>query len=118
MTNLLGATSLLPARHVAALTRRGCLENSWYQDRVPARTFSSPGRGEKYAHGLFCHHLPRVVEVALDPVCGMSVDRASAPAQAKVNGRTYYFCANGCREEFLAAPEKFLNRMAGPVAEH
>lgn len=48
-----------------------------------------------------------VVEMALDPVCGMSVDRASAPAQTKMNGRTYYFCANGCRDEFLAAPEKF-----------
>jgi putative ABC transport system ATP-binding protein len=48
-----------------------------------------------------------VVEMATDPVCGMSVDRASAPAQAEWNGRTYYFCANGCREEFLASPEKF-----------
>lgn len=48
-----------------------------------------------------------VVEMATDPVCGMSVDRASAPAQAVWNGRTYYFCANGCRQEFLASPEKF-----------
>jgi putative ABC transport system ATP-binding protein len=51
-----------------------------------------------------------VVEMALDPVCGMSVDKESAPAQAAVNGRTYYFCANGCRDEFLASPERFVRQ--------
>ncbi|MBI1878009.1 MAG: ATP-binding cassette domain-containing protein [Chloroflexi bacterium] len=49
-----------------------------------------------------------VVEMALDPVCGMSVDRESAPAQAAYEGRAFYFCAQGCRDEFLTAPEKFL----------
>jgi len=49
-----------------------------------------------------------VVEMALDPVCGMSVDRDSAPAQAEYEGQVYYFCANGCRDEFLAGPAKFL----------
>jgi putative ABC transport system ATP-binding protein len=56
-----------------------------------------------------------VVEMALDPVCGMSVDKVSAPAEAEVDGRTYYFCANGCRDEFLAAPEKFLLDKLQPV---
>ncbi len=46
-----------------------------------------------------------IVEMAIDPVCGMSVDRASAPAY---EGRIFYFCALGCRDEFLTAPEKFL----------
>ncbi|HXV43513.1 MAG TPA: ATP-binding cassette domain-containing protein [Anaerolineae bacterium] len=49
-----------------------------------------------------------VVEMALDPVCGMSVDRESAPAHTVYDGRIFYFCAQGCRDEFLAAPEKFL----------
>ncbi len=56
-----------------------------------------------------------VVEMALDPVCGMSVDKVSAPAEAEVDGRTYYFCANGCRDEFLEAPEKFLVDKLPPV---
>lgn len=51
-----------------------------------------------------------VVEMALDPVCGMSVDRESAPAHAAYDGRILYFCAPGCRDEFLTAPEKFLAR--------
>ena len=36
-----------------------------------------------------------------DPVCGMEVDPASAPASATVDGVTSWFCADGCRAEFL-----------------
>ncbi|MFQ5576293.1 MAG: ATP-binding cassette domain-containing protein [Anaerolineae bacterium] len=49
-----------------------------------------------------------VVEMALDPVCGMSVDKETAPAQTRHNGNVFYFCARGCRDEFLEAPERFL----------
>jgi len=50
-----------------------------------------------------------MVEMALDPVCNMSVDRDSAPAQTEWHGITYFFCANGCREDFLKDPDKYLN---------
>lgn len=49
-----------------------------------------------------------MIEMALDPVCGMSVDRATAPAQAEWEGRTYFFCADGCRRDFLANPQTYL----------
>ena len=48
-----------------------------------------------------------VVEMATDPVCGMSVDKISAPAQADWDEQIFYFCANGCRDEFLANPGRF-----------
>ena len=48
------------------------------------------------------------VEMALDPVCGMSVDRERTPAQATYDGQVFYFCAMGCRTEFLEAPDRFL----------
>ena len=48
-----------------------------------------------------------VVEMAIDPVCGMSVDRESAPAHTEWQGQTIYFCANGCRDEFMASPGQF-----------
>lgn len=51
------------------------------------------------------------VEMALDPVCGMSVDREDAPAQAHYDDNTYYFCANGCRDEFLANPLVFVDQV-------
>ncbi|MCB0192069.1 MAG: ATP-binding cassette domain-containing protein [Anaerolineae bacterium] len=47
------------------------------------------------------------VELAVDPVCGMSVDRETAPAYVQYNGQVVYFCAQGCKDEFLATPKKF-----------
>ena len=41
-----------------------------------------------------------MVEMATDPVCGMSVDKERAAAQTEVDGVMYYFCAAGCRDEF------------------
>ncbi|HLI45082.1 MAG TPA: permease [Acidimicrobiales bacterium] len=42
-----------------------------------------------------------------DPVCGMTVDPADAPARQVHGGRTFYFCNVGCRDRFVAAPEEF-----------
>jgi uncharacterized protein len=40
---------------------------------------------------------------ATDPMCGMSVDRATAKSLTR-DGTTYYFCSEHCREAFRAAP--------------
>ena len=37
-----------------------------------------------------------------DPVCGMLIDPAEAPASIERNGARYFFCSRGCRDEFLA----------------
>jgi P-type Cu+ transporter len=49
---------------------------------------------------------------AIDPVCGMRVDPASAAASRQHAGRTYHFCCAGCAERFSAAPSEFLNAPA------
>jgi xanthine dehydrogenase accessory factor len=49
---------------------------------------------------------------ATDPICGMTVDVASARHTAEHAGRTWYFCCGGCRERFLAAPQSFSGRGA------
>jgi xanthine dehydrogenase accessory factor len=41
-------------------------------------------------------------ELAVDPICGMQVDIASARWTAVKDGQTFYFCAPGCRKAFLA----------------
>jgi xanthine dehydrogenase accessory factor len=41
--------------------------------------------------------------VAVDPVCGMQVDIATARWTAEKDGQTYYFCAPACRRAFLAS---------------
>ncbi|MBI4426574.1 MAG: YHS domain-containing protein [Candidatus Kerfeldbacteria bacterium] len=42
-----------------------------------------------------------------DPVCGMSVNPATATFTADHAGATVYFCSPGCRDQFLANPESF-----------
>src|SRR6266852_72112 len=47
-----------------------------------------------------------------DPVCGMTVDPASARPKLEQAGKTYYFCCGHCAEKFKAEPEKYLNQPA------
>ncbi|MCB0035904.1 MAG: ATP-binding cassette domain-containing protein [Anaerolineales bacterium] len=51
-----------------------------------------------------------VKEMATDPVCGMSVDKDTALAKTEWQGQWFYFCAQGCRDEFLATPENFWSQ--------
>jgi xanthine dehydrogenase accessory factor len=50
---------------------------------------------------------------AKDPVCGMTVQVAGARHVANHQGRDFFFCCAGCRERFLATPEKYLSPVAG-----
>jgi len=45
---------------------------------------------------------------ALDPVCGMTVQIATARWISEHAGQTYYFCAAGCKRSFDRDPEKYL----------
>ena len=42
---------------------------------------------------------------ALDPVCGMQVERQLAPASARSGDRTIFFCSDRCRDRFVADPD-------------
>lgn len=55
--------------------------------------------------------LKDVVTMATDPVCGMAVQREQA-VQTEWNGSRFYFCARGCRDEFLSRPEDFTGEHA------
>ncbi|MCG6911675.1 MAG: YHS domain-containing protein [Deltaproteobacteria bacterium] len=44
----------------------------------------------------------------IDPVCHMKVDKKSTVPPFDFEGDTYYFCAEGCRQAFMAAPGKYL----------
>ena len=46
--------------------------------------------------------------MAKDVVCGMDVDEKTAAATSEYQGKTYYFCAPGCKNAFEAEPEKYL----------
>jgi len=49
---------------------------------------------------------------AIDPVCGMQVQKENAPAHVSVDTDQYYFCSDRCRERFEAQPEKYTTGMA------
>ena len=51
--------------------------------------------------------------MAEDPVCGMDVDEKEAAATLEYKGKTYYFCAVGCKDKFAQNPEKFLKKVKG-----
>jgi len=57
-----------------------------------------------------------VPDMAKDPVCGMDVDPHTAKFRADHGGRTYYFCAAGCRTKFIADPERYLSKDGAPPA--
>lgn len=71
------------------------------QDR-PAQALDSPdARGAAGAA-----QAPRAV--AIDPVCRMEVEIATAQHAADHDGTSYYFCCAGCRTRFLKDPDSFL----------
>jgi Cu+-exporting ATPase len=49
-----------------------------------------------------------MVEKQLDPVCGMEVTEEEAACSYEFKGRKYFFCADACRDEFVAHPDRFV----------
>ena len=45
---------------------------------------------------------------AVDPVCHMEVDVATAKHTADLDGVTYYFCCTNCRSRFVKQPQEYL----------
>jgi YHS domain-containing protein len=50
--------------------------------------------------------------ILLDPVCGMTVDRATARHLAEHDGLIYAFCSMGCRTRFIKEPATYLSATA------
>ena len=48
-----------------------------------------------------------VSNMAIDPICRMTVDEKTAKFRSEYKGKTYYFCAPGCKKKFDSDPEKY-----------
>jgi YHS domain-containing protein len=46
--------------------------------------------------------------MVIDPICGMTVQAATAAGLYEYHGKTYYFCATRCLEKFLSDPNYYL----------
>ena len=45
---------------------------------------------------------------AIDPVCGMTVNPATAGSQEHEDA-SYYFCRKGCHDKFVRSPQRYLD---------
>lgn len=50
--------------------------------------------------------------MAIDPICGMSVNEDSAAGSLEEGGKVYYFCSADCRNQFAGKMES-LARLTG-----
>jgi YHS domain-containing protein len=48
--------------------------------------------------------------MAIDPVCGMTVDPQRAAGVYEHQGQTYYFCAKSCLDKFRRDPDAYLGK--------
>jgi len=53
----------------------------------------------------------------IDPVCGMTVDPRETPHHLEHRTRTVSFCSAGCRDKFIANPERYLATAAPAATE-
>ncbi|HEY2891291.1 MAG TPA: heavy metal translocating P-type ATPase [Dongiaceae bacterium] len=70
------------------------------------------------AHRHCCHaaaHGDDASATAIDPVCGMTVDRRSAKYKTAWNGQDFFFCGLHCLDKFQAEPSRYL-ASAAPAA--
>ncbi len=72
-------------------------------EREPQRYRPSPTR-RPASHDMPEAAVTPSADDAVDPICGMHVNPATAAAQRRRYGRDYYFCGTGCAEAFDQQP--------------
>jgi len=71
-------------------------------------------------HAKCAHSGSKAPGMVIDPVCGMSVDPATATHVATHDGAHHYFCSAGCLAKFEADPARYMSdapRPTEPVQE-
>ena len=59
-------------------------------------------------------------DTVLDPVCGMSIDRAKSIAEGHTEtyrGESYVFCSDKCHKKFQQDPAKYLQEKLRSAAD-
>lgn len=51
-------------------------------------------------------------EKVVCPGCGHEIKKADAKITYEHEGKTYYFCSEGCKEKFVKNPEEYLEKKA------
>lgn len=69
---------------------------------------SHEGQEHMHQHGED-HAREQGEDTVVDPVCGMKLKKSDAKATHEYNGKTYYFCMEGCKEKFVKEPAKYAS---------
>ena len=54
---------------------------------------------------------------AIDPVCGMKVDKNAPAGTVEFAGQAYFFCSKHCVEKFRADPRRYVEPSAQPLTQ-
>jgi Cu+-exporting ATPase len=54
--------------------------------------------------------------MAIDPVCGMTVEPETAAGRFDHGGEAYYFCSTHCLDRFRAAPNEYVKKASADAA--
>ena len=81
-------------------------------------TTGGPDMIRAMAHPHQGKELEPEAALAVDPVCGMSVDTSKPGPRSVHDGKTYYFCSAGCKESFERDPAKYLGPAHAPGHSH
>lgn len=49
------------------------------------------------------------IEKVVDVVCGMEIDPSKARGVEEYEGKTYYFCSDSCRKNFVDNPKQYIS---------
>jgi YHS domain-containing protein len=83
-------------------------------DKGPQQSTPSPLDGQS-------RNEPAIQELVKDPVCRMPVSVGKARAaglEFKYGDRTYYFCTEECRSQFMKTPQPYAEKPAQEGAPH
>ncbi|MEP7338416.1 MAG: heavy metal translocating P-type ATPase, partial [Acidobacteriota bacterium] len=87
-----------------------------YPDKAPQP--SPMHHTQPHAHPAMAQPVTATVqtEAQIDPVCGMTVNPATAAGSYEHQGKQYYFCSTHCLNKFRDNPETVLNPAPKPSA--
>ena len=79
---------------------------------IEAFASSTASAAPQKEHSCCGSHAKQTVHAApataIDPVCEMEVDIATAEHKSGYQGQTYYFCCAGCKHSFEKNPQQYL----------
>lgn len=94
----------------------GCSTKAAPLAAKPAASSCCDGHGDHSSHAHHHDHGDSATKVK-DPVCGMTVDPATAKHHFTHHGETFHFCSAGCKTKFTADPAKYLAKEKAPEPE-